>query len=535
MPFAPSTIVKLCNVPLQSDNKNQLDFTNVTAQTNYFNNNVIQIFTDFTYQRKESVIRVPIEADLLYNCNYVMYDNANFTNKWLYAFIERIEYINPNCTHLHIRTDVWQTWQFDLTFRNSFIVREHVANDTPFLHTLPEPLPKGNEEIVQEVNATPWNFEGQTLTQWESNYYVAFCASENILNMPYIYTSKILGGIANSLYYYCCEVQGLYTVFDSLNSSGNMDKILTVYPILKNSVNVNLLGQIDGANIYQFSDSSPQPVSINISRNQTFSGYTPKNKKILCAPFNYVRLHNNNGSNVDLFLENFHNVRDSMQSQIYFENFYSANCETSVCCVPKYYKYRGEANHVLNSNSFNFAIEFNAFPKIPVVLDVYKDFLSRHENSIFMMKNKWVANAAENLANKNISGLVSEAFSIGDYYASMLDKEGEPNNVKGLPTGGQQLFSKSAGIFASLISYTDEYLEICDNFFTIYGYNVSQLKTPNFKSRPNHNYIETREIDISGNVPQEDLQQIKNMFNAGVTFWHNPQTFGDYSQNNAPV
>jgi hypothetical protein len=57
---------------------------------------------------------------------------------------------------------------------------------------------------------------------------------------------------------------------------------------------------------------------------------------------------------------------------------------------------------------------------------------------------------------------------------------------------------------------------------------------PDFNNRPNHNYIETRDIDISAAIPQDDLEEIKNMFNNGVTFWHNPNTFGDYTQNNAP-
>lgn len=36
----------------------------------------------------------------------------------------------------------------------------------------------------------------------------------------------------------------------------------------------------------------------------------------------------------------------------------------------------------------------------------------------------------------------------------------------------------------------------------------------------------------TSNVPQEDLQEFKAIFNNGVTLWHNPATFLDYSQNN---
>ena len=67
------------------------------------------------------------------------------------------------------------------------------------------------------------------------------------------------------------------------------------------------------------------------------------------------------------------------------------------------------------------------------------------------------------------------------------------------------------------------------------GYNVSRIKNVDFKNRQNHNYIQTLNIDLTGNVNQSDLQEIKAMFNTGVTFWHNPATFGDYTQNNDPV
>ena len=34
-------------------------------------------------------------------------------------------------------------------------------------------------------------------------------------------------------------------------------------------------------------------------------------------------------------------------------------------------------------------------------------------------------------------------------------------------------------------------------------------------------------------LKQEDMQKLKNIFDNGVTFWHNANTFLDYSQNNS--
>ena len=77
-----------------------------------------------------------------------------------------------------------------------------------------------------------------------------------------------------------------------------------------------------------------------------------------------------------------------------------------------------------------------------------------------------------------------------------------------------------------------ENLRVIDNYFSMFGYKTNRLKVPNITGRSNWNYVETRNIDITGNAPQEDIQEIKNMFDNGVTLWHNPNTFGDYSQSN---
>lgn len=54
-------------------------------------------------------------------------------NKWFYAFITNMTYVNDNRTDITITTDVFQTWQFDINFKESFIEREMIAvsDDVP--------------------------------------------------------------------------------------------------------------------------------------------------------------------------------------------------------------------------------------------------------------------------------------------------------------------------------------------------------------------------------------------------------------------
>ena len=85
------------------------------------------------------------------------------------------------------------------------------------------------------------------------------------------------------------------------------------------------------------------------------------------------------------------------------------------------------------------------------------------------------------------------------------------------------------------MSIRPEYARIIDGYFSAYGYKVNTIKIPNVTGRTNWNYVKTVGCYIDADIPQEDLQEIKNLFDKGITFWHNPLTFRDYSQSNAIV
>ena len=126
MAVTPNTILRLIKNPLTLDNKNQLTFSNKTAQENYFKSLPHTEITEISYQRRNSVIYFPDHIDNLLNYNYCMYQNSNYSNKWFYAFITDMKYVNDYNTEISIVTDVFQTWQFDLNFKNSFVEREMI-------------------------------------------------------------------------------------------------------------------------------------------------------------------------------------------------------------------------------------------------------------------------------------------------------------------------------------------------------------------------------------------------------------------------
>ena len=72
-------------------------------------------------------------------------------------------------------------------------------------------------------------------------------------------------------------------------------------------------------------------------------------------------------------------------------------------------------------------------------------------------------------------------------------------------------------------------------YFDKYGYKVNTVKVPNINGRYNWNFVKTIECYIEADIPQDDLQEIKNMFDAGITIWHHPDTFMNYSNRNPIV
>lgn len=67
----------------------------------------------------------------------------------------------------------------------------------------------------------------------------------------------------------------------------------------------------------------------------------------------------------------------------------------------------------------------------------------------------------------------------------------------------------------------DKELEMFDNYFDYYGYNASgKFDYPRLEGRQYWNYCQTQNCNISGNVPEIDLQNIRRIFNKGARFWH---------------
>ena len=150
----PNSEVRLIkNVPFSNNYKNVIQFNDKTSQENYFKSLPNILADDFKYVRNNGTIKVPYYRDEILEYNYLMFKNKAYGDKYFYAFITNISYINPNTSAISFELDVFQTWFMDVQFKPSYIEREHCqrwnSDGTPVINTIPEGLDYGSEYVYK--------------------------------------------------------------------------------------------------------------------------------------------------------------------------------------------------------------------------------------------------------------------------------------------------------------------------------------------------------------------------------------------------
>ena len=507
----PITKVYLLDVPLENDYKNTLYFANAQAQQTYFQSRIIGSYSydNFSYQRKDQIIRIPEQYDKIYKCNYIMYQNSNYSNKWFYAFVTDLEYINDGRTDLHIETDVIQTWMFDYIVKSSFVEREHVSNDTVGIHTVPE-----NVELGEYIS-------NGFVRDNELNDFVYVIQVTEWVNGDKPLATNFGGVYAPGGAYICTSPGQVVNIISALDQAGKGDAVTNVYIVPSRVVN-NTSGSL------QYSgQADPVTYDITVDKQATLNGYTPRNNKLLTYPYNYLLLDNNNGTS---------NI-------LQYENFSGSNCEFEVAgvptvggsikCVPKNYK--GETRFQQEG------IMCGKFPTCGWVNDMYTNWLTQNAVNIglgiatsgleLIGGVGMMATGAGSVAGAGAvaNGALGIANSVGQIYQHSLI----PNSARGNINGGDinTCYDMNKFYFIKM-SIKSEYAQIIDKYFDMYGYKVNMVKVPNKAHRSRYWYTKTINVNINGDIPQSDMQKIKNCYDNGITFWRSASDIENYDGSN---
>lgn len=550
--ITPSTDLYLLQCPLEVDQRNQLTFSNATEQYNYFFGLPKIGNIDFSYQRKDSTIRYNAHIDSIRQYNYCMYRNDNYSNQWFYAFITDMKYLNDGTTLITIMTDVWQTWQFALTIKASYVAREHTNNDAVGANILDEGLNTG-EYIVNSFS----EFYYQSNTQ---DYWIAVQLSDSVSGMPFP-NNRTYNGIPQGCWTLLldpADAQNVNRFIRRFDRDGKADAITAMYILPKRFAPQNtLIGQsISDPNGDLVVDMWYLPNSTTATtlgtywwdRNTTINGYTPKNNKLFCYPYNYLMISNNAGDDTVYHWEDF----SSSQAHFTMRGVATQGCQIRI--TPSNYKNTNLAG------GYAWSSTASTIPLLSWNSDYYLNWQAKNGfKSGYNASSSYVsdymsagqdvaaATAAGNLGDvvtpeNAMTGISKTLSTFGQMFSSIMSEVSggysasiTPDETRGTVTGDLTYSLGKNSFVGYKMSIKAEVARMIDDYFSMYGYRTDRVKVPNVYGRRNWNFVKTNGCNILGNIPQDDLDTIKSLFNVGITFWHNPSTYLDYSQNNAIV
>lgn len=539
--ITPDTEIRLLAVPFERDYSHTCDFSSVSAQTSYMQGQTKHTFQNYTYRRQDSVLCVGANIDTLYDSNYVMYQNSNYTNKWFYAFIDRMEYVNANATNLYLTTDVIQTWWFDLMFKPCFVVREHTNDDSIGANLISENLEKGEYKYIQK----PWPFD-KILLNSEGNFDCAYILASTEIpefsgeDITFKYGSTIIGGnLYNLLFYAFFDIGGSSNenyskIIETLSNNNKGTSMVSTFKCPKICFTTPYVdGILSDTQIYR-------SYMGYISKFTNLDGYFPKNNKLFTAEYNAIYVSTPNGIGNEYYTEYFLNDTFDFDLQAQFA------LTPQLRLVPE--------NYTLNK--YDATLPLSGFGSVPNPSNISASLLNQTQQSFLHQGYKGLYNTLTAIGNSGANAI--KAFLTGDLISSgesVSSASGALANyafdIAGLMAARKQLYYNpitSHGNFSDLNSVLPEYnfrfyqrcinsyyAKIIDDYFSMFGYATHEVKVPNITGRKNWNYVQTRNSIILGDVPQDDIEKIKSIFNNGITFWHSPANVGNYNLPNPIV
>lgn len=520
----PLTRVYLLSTPLENDYQNTIYFSNREQQSAYFSSCVKHYFDDFSYQRKDHTMRIPKHYDDIQNCNYVMYENQTpkGDNKWYYAFIKEMKYVNDERTDLIIETDVLQTWMFDYEVKASFVEREHTDNDVAGYHTLDEGVAYG--EYIINAHTTPVSRKKDDLC-----YVLGTTVNPNDGND--LNGGNVYNGIYSGMKYYRYDdIASLDTALARIDKESKQNGAICLFLAPKDvAVSDNLSTNHEVNQNYH-----PRYDNIDMSMNEVLDGYTPRNKKLLCYPYNFLRVSNNAGQNAIYQYELFGGT------SFRFKLYETLTPSISGRLIPLNYK--GSAENL------DEGLTEGKYPICNWTSDMYTNWQTQNAvNQTFdfvMGVGSTVMGAAALVAGgaTGVGALAGGVFGGGlmtsgitqivntlnnDRKASLM-----PDQVHGNINAGDVNTSMGQNTFHFYqMSVKKEFAEILDSYFDMYGYKCNKVKVPNKHHRRHFWYTKTIDVNIASEcIPQNDLNIIKHCYDNGITFWNDWEHIRDYSE-----
>ena len=500
------------------DSKNTLFFSDVNSQNNYFSRNKLE-YQEFvtSYQRQENTCRLNVEMGRINKCNYLRFRNASYENKWYYAFIDKFEYINNECTEITFHVDVVQTYFFDYLI-SGFVEREHTLTDEIGDNILPENVNCG--EYV-------YNDYSPVLLMNEMCVIIAITDTSTAVDGT-LYDGVY--GSADLWVYSSTDVQGINgKISDYLQSP---DSILSIYMCPLALINGGAIPTTHKLS-YGASAFVRNLEKTAITTNDQLDGYKPDNNKLYTYPFCFYNIDNASGASLPLRYEFFDKLTPSLEI--------GGTITQPVIVTLRPCSYKGVASKSTAGGytSLNTeTIQLASYPQCSWNNDSFQAWIA--QNSVPLL-----VGTASNILGGSINGALTGGVIGGvvggvsgviglisqGYQASISAdiSRGSFNN------GGANVAMGKQQFYGGRMSVTYDYAKMIDGYFTMYGYAVNEVKRPSRHNRENFTYVKMRDATATGSAPANALREIEEIYNNGIRFWVDPSKVGNYLVSNKPI
>lgn len=565
MYIAPNSTIKLLNnVPIDKNQSDTLWFASVGEQTAYFAGKAVKTFTSQTYQRlQRGYARVECPADQIYSVNYMMFQNTSYGNKWFYAFVNNVEYINDDCAEVRFEIDPVQTWFFDYTLHQCFVERITPSTDSIGDNILPEPVQTG--EVVLNGNYDIIKLSNSDSGDLSKNMciVVQYVSPEGESGGGASSKGKLYGGIfsAAELFVFLADDVTVYaatgeqtgmTDISRLNKfiesqAAHFDAIVGMYmcPLLGfgGSLNVNTFPQLEpltvGGDIYvrRVVNGSGviqiTPPMSPITGSTTLSGYTPRNKKCYTYPYTFYHVDAPDGQSLVCRYEFFKDLTPTFR--VSMNNTYPVE----INLFPVHYKGVPDTNLEPENEYRPEKLAIKGFPQCSWSMDAYAAWLAQNSvPTLYKAIGSVGSGALTGASMGGVPGAVAGAglgglstltnFAAEDYKQSIA-----ADITKGsFSTGSNDVSAQRMKFKGGCMTQPYIYIKSIDEFFDAYGYTCNQWKRVNRHQRTRWTYVKTRGADVDGALPADDAKYIADCYDNGIRFWADTVNPLDYTAAN---
>ena len=581
----------LSNAPVDYQMNNVLWLASEQEEANFFLSK-----TKFSFDSCRAVnndgdpweITVPLTdgstLDDYYNCNYLMWRNPQFSNKWFYAYIGTPRPASAGSVTVPFQVDYWQTWHWSCEFPATMVRRETVKNDTIGANLIEENVETGEFVISPvDIGSTTYTGIGTDIIE-ESGWVTTPCVliaytykpSETTAETdPGTYIINAVKDASDSFSYKLSNIapsfaggrfqQGIYQACNFIAfevDTTDHDKLDAAIQ----SVNSYLQKLVDGVMIHSVQilrmipkfmapASGVQPINsayprVNNIKGKasptTFGSYTPNNNKLYTQQFNYLVIDNGAGAQMEMGYEYFKgDSKQGVPARTPTFRLYSQLSNSPACrLIP--YSYKGPSDR---ENPL-YSLELNTYPQCSYSYNEMRADYFANQNSYAVKGVRGVSDAlfntigavasiTESAATLNPVGMVSgiaqianTALDAADTIAKQKDRARIPNEVVGLSDSNIQFAIGRMSFIEYRMQVQSYYAKIIDNYFTAYGYAINDIKKPELNTRTRFNFIWTQGANVLGDLPTEAKNVINRQMDAGLRIWHDPSAWMDYSVKN---